>query len=92
MNPQQSVSELTFEQLCEVEPRLLGLAAEIRSVSADSRHFCANRTWYRNFERRFNCLVGRYAWNPELRTEEAYNIAFRRLYRLLPDCRDCTCL
>jgi len=92
MNPQQSTSALTFEQQCELEPRLSGLASEIRALSTHSPRFCANRTWGRNFERRFNCLVGWYAWNPTLRTEEAYNTAFRHLYRLLPACRDCACL
>jgi hypothetical protein len=92
MISQESVSTPTFERLCELEPRLLGLASEIRSIRDDSRRFCANRTWYRDFEVRFNSWVGWYAWNPGLRNEEAYNVAFQHLYRLLPGCRDCTCL
>lgn len=93
MNSQESVSAPpSFEQLCQLEPRLLGLASEIQDLSADSPRICANRTWYRDIENRFNRLVGWYAWNPELRTEEAYNSAFRHLYALLPGCHDCTCL
>ena len=91
MNSQESVSALTFEQLCQMEPRILGLVSEIRNLNSSPR-FCANRTWYRDFEDRFNRLVGWHSWNPQLRTEEAYNTAFRRLYALMPGCRDCTCL
>ena len=83
---------VTFEQLCEQEPRLLTLEQEIRTLRADSPHWCANRVWYRDFEDRFNALVGWYAWNPALKSDLAYNVAFHNLYRLMPPCRDCACL
>ncbi len=83
---------VTFEQLCEHEPRLLALEQEIEHLKANPPHWCANHVWYQDFENRFNALVGWYAWNPALRNELAYNVAFEYLYRLMPPCRDCACL
>lgn len=85
-------SPSTFEEICQLEPQLEGLAKEIRNLRASSPHFCANRVWYGDFENRFDALVGWHAWNPALRSELAYNITFQHLYNLMPPCRDCTCL
>ena len=88
----ESVSPSTFEAICALEPRLRSLAEEIERIKPELAHFCANRTWYRDYEDRFNALLGWHAWNPTLRSEVAYNIAFKRLYELMPPCRNCTCL
>jgi hypothetical protein len=83
---------VTFDDMCQQEPCLLGLEQEIKSLSDDSPHWCANRAWYDLFESRLNTLVGWHARNPLLRTEAAYNLAFGHLYELLPGCRQCSCL
>lgn len=35
--------------------------------------------------------AGDNSWEEFLRTSEAYSIAYKHLYGLLPDCRDCLC-
>ncbi len=54
---------------------------------------CANHLWYRPFglKARLTELVGWAAQKPELRTQDAYDLAYEYLYRLLPDCRNCGC-
>jgi hypothetical protein len=39
-----------------------------------------------------NPLVGWFARAPELRTSEAWDTAYKHLYKLLPDCRRCGCV
>lgn len=89
---EQHDTDVTFEQLCEHEPRLRTLEQEIQNLQADSPHWCANNVWYRDFEGRFNFLVGWHAVNPVLNSEVAYNVAFGHLYGLMPPCKDCACL
>jgi hypothetical protein len=89
---------MTFEQLCQLEPRLEDLLREARSHKG-GRSFCANAVWFgygeyrhRSFKRRLQELVG---WkrkdNPILSTREAYDLAFHTIYQALPDCGDCLC-
>jgi len=85
-------SPSTFEEIRRIEPQLEGLAKEVTNLKPLSPHFCANRTWYQDFEDRFDALVGWHAQNPVLRSEVAYNIVFQHLYKLMPPCRDCNCL
>jgi hypothetical protein len=95
-----------FHRLCELEPRLRQLHEQIRAVRDDpvQPSFCANAAWYgfgawreRGFKREMSSLVGleRYEEDPsapeELKTREAYDVAYSVLYRLLPDCRNCDC-
>ena len=51
--------------------------------------FCANDVWYRpgSFKSRLVRLAGWWAEKPELRTSEAYDVAYDELYQQLPDCR-----
>lgn len=87
---------ITWEALTEREPRLAEMYAEISHVTDDrsTATFCANRLWYIQFEPRLLNLVGTRAekYDQLIRTPEAYTLARRTLYRLLPDCRNCVCV
>lgn len=87
---------LTWNDLTEREPRLIGLLIDIKMVKDDKakRSFCANQVWYRDFKPRVITLVGWYAEldDPMLRTMEAYDIGYQYLYKHLPNCRSCLCL
>jgi hypothetical protein len=85
--------------LARLEPRLLDLLAEARAHHRNRDPvFCANAVWcgYGGFrpglKARLCRLVG---WTAErggdLRTSEAYMIAYRTIYQALPDCRRCLC-
>ena len=90
----------TFRALAKLEPRLCDLLAEARSYHNNRDPvFCANAVWYGypgfkpGLKGRLGRLVG---WTAErggeLRTSEAYDLAYRTIYRALPDCRGrCLC-
>jgi hypothetical protein len=83
----------TWEMLVAAEPRLAQLLREIRRVRA-GEGFCANRLWYgyddrdNGYRERMSQLVG---WDrkgdPLLGTDSAYDLAYRTLYRALPNCK-----
>ncbi len=82
-----------FGLLCEKEPRLRGLYAQARAIR-DDRHtpsFCANNVWVNALKPQLLELVGWEARNPDLRTSEAYDLAYEMVYEALPDCRNCLC-
>lgn len=89
--------QLTWKEVVTAEPRLANLYADVCAVrDVGGNSFCANAAWYgyRGYgfkERMFN-LVGFYAANPDLRTMEAYDLAYDKLYRALPNCRNCACM
>jgi hypothetical protein len=86
--------------LARREPRLRGLLAEARAHHSNrAAVFCANAVWYGypgfrpGLKARLSRLVGWMA-QPEgdLRTCEAYDVAYQTIYRTLPDCRGrCQC-
>jgi hypothetical protein len=84
----------TWRHLTAQEPRLRHLYAEIRAVKDDKSEpgFCANWVWYGSFKKQMCALVGFQADNPNLRTMEAYDHAYHKLYNALPDCRNCYCI
>ena len=89
----------TWAQLVKREPLLGALEASIREVRPMGPHYCANARWYgynewrgRGMKPRLERLVGWVARCPDLRTSEAYDVAYRHLYKLLPDCLDCLCV
>ena len=90
----------TWAELTAAEPRLAGLLAEARAIRATSPRFCANAVWYgyRNpragLKDRMCRLVGwdRRSGPAILRTNRAYDTAYKRIYEALPDCRDCGCM
>ena len=87
--------KITWEKLVAIEPRLDELLKEIEAIKdPGGPSFCANDIWYRQYKPRFLKLVG---WAAEkddsvIKTEKAYNLAYKKLYHSLPDCRDCGCL
>ncbi len=86
----------TWDLLCKIEPRLLNLLAEVKSVKDDKTKpsFCANDVWYADIKPKLIRLVGWYAGGADyrLRSRGAYNLAIHVLYNELPDCRNCGCL
>lgn len=79
-----------WRALVEAEPRLATLRAEIEGIRS-GREFCANELWMGpvGFKPRVTALVGWRAEldDPSLRTSAAYEMAYRTLYALLPDCQ-----
>jgi hypothetical protein len=91
----------TWATLAAADARLGALRRDILAVRREQqrtpdRHFCANAVWYGEpgFKRRLVALVGwrRRQGPPELQTQEAYDVAYSTLYRLLPACADCGCV
>jgi len=89
---------VTFDQLCEVEPKLRALWEEARAVKDDKSKplFCANAFWYgwrpyKGFKPRLVRLVGQFARKPALRTKVAYDVGYQEVYHQLPNCRNCWC-
>ena len=95
----QPDTALTFEDLCELEPRLATLYNEAKSINDNrrKRSFCANRIWYAwgGLRERMTPLVGyavqRRGGDPRLATSRAYDVAYHSIYDALPDCRNCVC-
>jgi len=83
-------SNITFEQLCEIEPQLRRLEMEAKSTQAGN-DFCANEVWYRSggLKSQLRLLVGNegcLSQNPTLRSSEAYHVVYQHLWAILPDC------
>jgi hypothetical protein len=85
---------MTLDEMIQLEPGLQELREDVAVVEDDktSSSFCANRLWIRRFKPRLIELVGSLAGVEELRTSEAYDVAYRELYQILPPCRNCLCL
>lgn len=85
--------ELTWSVLVEHEPWLKRLQKTVKDVRDEGgEYFCANEWWYeRGFRDQLSLLVGWHARNPRLRSDGAYDLAYDRLYGLLPNCRGCLC-
>ena len=86
---------VAWDDLVTMEPQLKAMWEAIRLLRRPKRpaSFCANHLWYDVFKPRLTQLVG---WscrrkNPALRSSEAWDTAYRKLYDVLPDCRDCGC-
>jgi hypothetical protein len=81
---------ITFEQLCELEPRLAELAAQVRAERRQ-RGYCGDARWYSYFKPQMAALVGFNAQRRDdalLRSPQAYDTALDHLYyELLPRCR-----
>lgn len=91
-----------WNELVKIEPRLLNLVDEAmayKKASTGKKYVCANDRWYgygewkgRGIKERLIYLVGWLSSRPELKTMEAYDVAYQHIYSLLPDCRDCACM
>ena len=77
-------TELTFESLCALEPQLRILALACRHYWL-SRHSDreTERRWFLEIKPAMAKLVGDCANNPELRSSQAYDMAYQYLYDLL---------
>lgn len=93
---------VTWEMLIEAEPKLLDLYNDARKVKDDGtgKYFCGNEFWYEvgGLKDRLLPLVGweRFYQDGDasiLSTREAYDLAYRKIYNALPNCRgNCNCL
>jgi hypothetical protein len=89
---------ITWEEMTRLEPRLETLYRRVCTIKdPGGSAFCANACWYGygghpSLKEPMTHLVGFDARNPQLRTMEAYNLAYQKLYSALPDCRNCMCL
>ena len=103
MTTEQAVqtTRTTFDELCEIEPRLRALYERAKAIKDDKRHpyFCANDVWYgrrgwEGLKPELCNLVGHWSQNhhPKLRSRTAYDIAYHTIYDALPDCRNCGCI
>jgi hypothetical protein len=88
----------TFQQMARLEPRLADLESMIRQhaeANRGARPYCANTAWYSDrsgdrdgaFKEQMLVLAGFHGHCKELRTMEAYEVAYEHLYSLLPDCQ-----
>jgi hypothetical protein len=79
---------MTFDQIKRVEPELARMEAHIKQIGRKrGQNFCANGLWTCYFHPAMCGLVGWEATRPELRSSQAYNVANRHLYNLLPHCK-----
>ena len=96
---------LTFDRLCQMEPRLASLLQRASEVRDDetAESFCANRTWYgyenlphEGIKEQLCSLVGSDREDlPQghvLRSSLAYELAYQTIYNVLPPCRNCSCI
>ena len=86
---------ITWEEVAELEPKLDVMYRTIRMLRRPPRPaiFCADRTWRAIFRPRLKNLVGWTAQrkNSALRSSQAYDAAYQKLCRAMPDCRGCWC-
>lgn len=98
----QGYENRVWNELVKIEPRLLDLADEAmayKKASHGKKYVCANDRWYgygewkgRGIKERLIYLVGWLSCRPELKTMEAYDVAYQHIYNLLPACQDCACM
>ncbi len=87
-----------WSQLVRHEPRLAEIRRSVERVRDEddgTGSFCANRVWYAPGGPKAQ-LVQLVGWesdvdHPALRNSVAYDVAYKALYSLLPDCRNCWC-
>ncbi len=78
---------MTWDQLIAMEPRLLRLYEHAKNCKP-TKGFCADQVWYGRggLKAQMAELVG-FGSDGALGTPEAYDIAYRKIYNVLPDCR-----
>ena len=82
---------MIWDELIKAEPRLEKLYERVKRIQDDKSKpsFCANLVWYGWVKAEMCRLVGYEATTPVAGSSEAYDLAYKRLYNLLPDCRNC---
>lgn len=86
---------ISWDELTALEPKLKTMLTIILALAPNpSESWCANKVWYDVFKPRMKNLVGWTCFrkNPALRSSQAYDVAYEKLYGLLPACRDCGCV
>jgi len=83
----------TWQEMVRLEPRLKDLYDEARTIKDEGgRYFCANEVWFTEFKPVLRHLVGWWSKKPDLRSSQAYDSAYQKIYQTLPGCRNCGCL
>ena len=86
------MGEPTWEYMIERQPLLLSLYRDAKKIKDEGGlSFCANKVWYDDFKPRLVKLVGFECKTKELKTQEAYDRAYKKVYSVLPNCRNCIC-
>lgn len=86
----------SWKQIVTIEPQIqyiLDAAIRIKD-DGGKESFCANRYFYEpgGFKDQLSYFVGWSAENPQLKSENAYDIVYKMIYEALPDCRNCSCM
>lgn len=79
---------MTWEEMAAIEPKLLTLLEKAQSYKS-REGFCANKIWYgpNGLRQKLTRLVGFGASKRQLRTAQAYDLAYSKIYNALPDCQ-----
>lgn len=85
---------ITWERIIQIQPRLEKMYERAKKVDGSDEHFCANHVWYGEYKQEICDLVGWQAKsnNPIIKTSKAYDIAYDKIYAVLPPCKDCNCM
>jgi hypothetical protein len=87
-----ATQKLTYEQLTKFDPSLNILLRRARNHAGN----CANAAWYgpEGLRAEMSRVIGhgRTHGPSELKTPQAYDVAYKTLYEALPDCKGCGCL
>jgi hypothetical protein len=75
---------MTFENLCEEEPRLKALYEQVKVIRID-RGKSVEQIWFGKIKPSMKTLVGFLAENPKMRSSESYDLCYQILYDLLLD-------
>ncbi len=84
-NKMKQTREITFAQVCEVEPELWGLLREAREIYRNKpRFFNLDRVWFYKLKPKMVELVGVGAngWGM-ITSRDAYDVAYSELYNAL---------
>lgn len=89
----KEVKEKRWSVIAEIEPLLEWLREQARAITdEDGDQFCANTAWYNKLKPQLVELVGFEASKKQLRSMDAYDLAYDVVYDELPSCRNCTCM
>lgn len=73
-----------WARLAALEPALVGLESDLRSVMTRSHYDCIDKLWHHGgLKSRMDRLVGWHARNPALRDGDAYDTAYRHLWSVM---------
>jgi hypothetical protein len=93
--PPWRIDRPEWEELILAEPRLDDLFRAAKHYRVPTAGvFCAEILWHARFKPQLTFLVGFRcrSEDPVMRTMQAYDVAFAKIYEALPACRGCACL